>query len=707
MREKGIFLLGLILICSSWLISGCGSSNNTGNTNDPSAFTFDISNITDNTADISWSEYTPSDNLTYHVYKNDTLVIITTNESYSLTGLVPNTLYEIKLLVFEESNKVAEASMNRAAAPPIASKTKTATTLPIGTTTLLHLTQDYKLVAPSSGSGKWTLTVHFSSEHISDPHYSSGAYIDGVKKAWGLSHSPVTSFVLYLNGDTTYEVHINAYAGSDWSAPIAATLKFVVQTQALTPPEKSSLNTTASGLPNSTAENFVTIFKNDAVIKDVLVNGTKVTAELYDNVAYRIHLPTFLQSGRLYTADASFNDVSLPKQEELVNFKITLKDDNNLVITYSENSDYDSSKISDYVFDSYQKFIFTIGATVGPIKFSQSLPWPGTFETISAFKDIAGYDTNIYFKQIALAMAQGYLTFLQITDLPAKLAAQGLSDPDIAAICQSYGPNYYVSTIAQETGFIQPSAWDLYQFNTAPKDFLSVNDYVPSSTSSYYGFLDSVSEDDTVNSTTAKAFVASSVLKGYYDAGSFMQFSDGVYEGINIYSFAKKYTENNSHIAPTLTRYEGNNKLYYYNSGIILMRMSAYMYNRGANGSPTVHIFNNNGENPLSYYLELPSKKSGFGAMYVYQVPGWYILLQRAAKSSVTNQYSQPITRSDIDTYLSTLHGTLYSTEIYTYIVDNILDTHFPQGYSHDYNSGQFFTDFKEFAEAVNNYLKD
>jgi len=317
-------------------------------------------------------------------------------------------------------------------------------------------------------------------------------------------------------------------------------------------------------------------------------------------------------------------------------------------------------------------------------------------------------------KYKALALAQAYLTFINLTGINQKLINAGATPEQINKITSTLGPNLYLATVSDETGF-----WDYegdyaggyFQLNIKPST-ISAN-AVLDGTQSFaknFNFLNDVSKDAVA---VGRKFPTSAIIASYLYAVDFMYYTylgpKELTTNNDISAYAVKRTKANTEYLETISRNrywdttlggfvptkEGENYVagYAYPSYYALMRIIAYSYNHGTRNPVILQLISNSKE--INKTIPYVANEHG---QYIYTVPEYYKLLE-----SAPDEYNVAISPDDVQAYLEYLKpfGIFGSNtdEIIKAGLDAIPQAMSSKSYA--YNSIGFYSVFNEIIVAM------
>lgn len=294
------------------------------------------------------------------------------------------------------------------------------------------------------------------------------------------------------------------------------------------------------------------------------------------------------------------------------------------------------------------------------------------------------------FKSSALALAHGYVVFLKLTDLPQRLVDAGADVTTQKKIIASFGPNAFVATGMQESFMSSTAKSGYFQIDEEPKHmWLNAQGTGDATFTSYIAPIKDVDRALVIDGNDARHFNTSSVLKGYFDAVTFMIRHNTPGEG-GLTRFGVNYANNAANSAPITL----DGQSYSLDASLGLMRLIGYMYNRGPWAQKAIELLedNQNGAQRISEYIPYAND---WGPRYMYQLPA---IFEAAEASAKTDGYALSISKADVLAYLDTLDS------LYTSAVLNAGKAAAEREFGSNamtYNSAEFFTAFSKVATAM------
>jgi bacillolysin len=224
----------VIATTNAWYAVGVGDPFPTGDNEPPSVpGNLTASNITQTSADLSWTASTDNTGVTgYNVYIDDVLNGNTTNLNYPLTGLAPNTTYNIKVTSLDAAANESDPA------------TTSVTTLPLDTQPPSVPTN---LTASNITQNSADLTWNASSDNVGVTAYN--IYVNGSLDGTSTNASYSLSG---LSPNTTYSVGVSALdaAGNESGQATTSVTTLPSDTQAPSVPT----NLTASSITQNSAD---------------------------------------------------------------------------------------------------------------------------------------------------------------------------------------------------------------------------------------------------------------------------------------------------------------------------------------------------------------------------------------------------------------------------------------------------------------------
>lgn len=296
---------------------------------------------------------------------------------------------------------------------------------------------------------------------------------------------------------------------------------------------------------------------------------------------------------------------------------------------------------------------------------------------ISRFFKNANRNTANGAKNSALGLAQAYLTFLKLTEIEKAPVINPGDEAALWRVIRTFGPNYFLSTVVQESQFGLPEKSGYFQLDFEPRQIAGDSLYCGwgKDFSRYFDFLNGVSRDKTINGLVrpipatnpnyvpdTKVFATGAIIKAYYDAITYCSLtSNYLYKVPDLMGFALNYQKNranNERLDITVKIPEGTITWpYNYRSDTGLMDFFALFFNRGRSYAKGIDAIKDDetGMNAFTKYFTYADgggTGDDWGARYIHQVPAVYEELEANAG---THPYDTLITFADVEGYLKTL----------------------------------------------------
>ena len=280
-------------------------------------------------------------------------------------------------------------------------------------------------------------------------------------------------------------------------------------------------------------------------------------------------------------------------------------------------------------------------------------------------------------KNAALGLAQAYLTFLKLTGIEKTPAVNPGDEAALSRVIRTFGPNYFLSTVVQESQFGLPEKSGYFQLDFEPSEIAADSLYCGwgTSFSRYFDFLKGVSRDKVINGLKrpipstdpnyvpdTRVFTTGAIIKAYYDAITFCSLSSNyLYKVNDLMGFALNYQKNrtnNERVDIAVKTPDGTITWpYNYRSDTGLMDFFALFFNRGRSYGKGINAMKDDqsGANPFTkYFTYADGGGSGddWGARYIYQIPAVYEELEG---NMAAQQYDTVVSFADVEVYLKTL----------------------------------------------------
>ncbi len=341
-------------------------------------------------------------------------------------------------------------------------------------------------------------------------------------------------------------------------------------------------------------------------------------------------------------------------------------------------------------------------------------------------------------KKAALGLAQGYLTFLYLTQIDQTPLHNRKEVEAFDRVIAELGPSGWLSTCVQESRFILDPASGYFQLDLEPGD-IPGGKWIDNGRGfwKYCSFLTTVSRQATIQGDPDKqnipldspeyrpdlnVFCCSALLKAYYDAGTWKALTENSYYfpiHDKIGSFLARYTLNPENTR-TLTIAVPNcaTEAYTIKSSQILLQIFAWCFNRGRFTDTeiwerpewtfylTTYIKNNNQgkkaiEDEIKYVPYTPAEHDWaypWGARYIYQIPVIAGALNQNAATNTALHYNPELNLQDMLDYLELLKP-LYPEAALN--AGRRRATELMQNKTFKYDSKEFFTVFYEITSAI------